>query len=177
MTRQNWLYWHKALDVSRILQIAEEHDKQQATTFNDADTSYRSSKISWLTGNQEIFDMISPFAQEAAQIMQIQVQPIADIQYTEYLATENGKYDWHHDVDWNNNNGYDRKLSLTVQLTNHNDYEGGVFEFAEVEQPSAECRDKGTVLIFPSYLQHRVTPVTYGVRKTLVAWFEGPKWQ
>ena len=99
-----------------------------------------------------------------------------EIQYTEYHATEGGKYDWHHDVDWNNSGGTDRKLSLTVQLSDPSDYDGGYFEFLEVEQPPASSKTKGAVLAFPSYLAHRVAPVTRGVRRSLVAWFHGPTW-
>lgn len=64
-----------------------------------------------------------------------------------------------------------------MQLSDSSEYEGGSFEFMEVEQPQEEAKTKGTALIFPSYLQHRVTPVTEGVRKSLVAWFSGPRWQ
>jgi len=35
-------------------------------------------------------------------------------------------------------------------------------------------RDKGTVLFFPSYLTHRITNITKGVRNSLVSWFHGP---
>lgn len=177
MTRQNWLYWHKAIDTSKILDIAERETVQDATTFGGMNEQYRRSKIAWLSGNEEIMEVLWPYVKAAANTIDVDVEAMADFQYTEYHGSQEAKYDWHHDVDWNNNNGRDRKLSVTVQLSDPEDYEGGHFEFAEVEQPNPECRDKGTILIFPSYLQHRVAPVTSGVRKTLVAWFEGPTWR
>lgn len=176
MTRQNWLYWHKAIDADEILRIAKDHAVQDATTFGGA-SDYRRSKISWLTGNETISKTLQPYVQSAAHTMQVVTSSLSELQYTEYHGSNEGKYDWHHDVDWNKNDGGDRKLSVTVQLSDPEDYEGGHFEFLEVEQPSSEIRDKGTVLVFPSYLHHRVTPVTSGVRKTLVAWFEGPTWR
>ena len=177
MTRQNWLYWHKSVETDVILDIASKQTVQDATTFGGLNEDYRRSKVSWLSGNDEIGNLLWPYVQSAAEAMNIDIAPMCELQYTEYHGSQGGKYDWHHDVDWNRADGFDRKLSVTVQLSDPEDYEGGIFEFGDVEQPSAECRDKGTILIFPSYLPHRVTPVTSGVRKTLVAWFEGPTWR
>lgn len=177
MTRQNWLYWHKSIDVDAILDIASKETVTDATTFGGMNEQYRRSKIAWLTGNDLIMNLLWPYVNAAAETMGIDVEASAEFQYTEYHGSQEAKYDWHHDVDWNNNNGRDRKLSVTVQLSDPEDYVGGYFDFSEVELPSLECRDKGTVLIFPSYLQHRVSPVTSGVRKTLVAWFDGPTWR
>ena len=100
----------------------------------------------------------------------------AEIQLVTYQSDELGHYDWHHDVQWYGQSPYDRKLSVTIQLTESDAYQGGDFEFEEV-QTNADFRSIGTVLIFPSYLRHRITPVTQGERKALVAWFYGPRWR
>jgi PKHD-type hydroxylase len=83
-------------------------------------------------------------------------------QFTEYHASEGGKYDWHQDISWESTAPY---------------YEGGDFEFFRIPSPGAEMRKRGAVLVFPSFLQHRVTPVTAGVRQSLVSWIEGPKFR
>lgn len=72
-----------------------------------------------------------------------------------------------------------RKLSVTVQLSDPADYEGGDFKFhQELPQPDRSAlRQQGTLLVFPSILRHRVEPVTRGTRHVLVAWYEGPKWR
>ena len=70
---------------------------------------------------------------------------------------------------------YDRKLSVVVQLSNSNNYSGGQLEFKETEAPS-QFSTQGSIIVFPSYLQHRVTEVTEGVRYSLVCWAEGPRW-
>jgi len=98
-------------------------------------------------------------------------------QFTEYHATDNGKYDWHQDISWGNPAPYGRKLSFVAQLTDSSEYEGGDFEFFRIPSPGAEFRRRGAVLVFPSFLQHRVTPVTAGVRQSLVSWIEGPKFR
>jgi PKHD-type hydroxylase len=74
---------------------------------------------------------------------------------------------------------HDRKLSLIIQLTDPSEYEGGDFQFdSDIPQPDpAEIKQRGTVIVFPSFLRHRVTPVTSGVRRSLVSWVEGPKFR
>ena len=74
----------------------------------------------------------------------------------------------------------DRKLSMTIQLSDSHEYEGGDFKFRDdiTNLPTKEqLRKKGTVLIFPSFLYHSVQPVTKGIRKSLVTWIEGPAWR
>lgn len=80
-----------------------------------------------------------------------------------------GKYDWHMDLGLGENSS--RKLSLSIQLSVLDDYSGGDLEFQNIEN-SAE-RAIGTLVAFPSFLQHRVTPVISGTRSSLVAWIHG----
>jgi PKHD-type hydroxylase len=72
---------------------------------------------------------------------------------------------------------YDRKISIIIQLTDPSEYEGGEFEMDyQYEQPNKEdLKKKGTIIVFPSFIPHRVTELTKGTRKSLVAWVEGPK--
>lgn len=104
-------------------------------------------------------------------------------QFTEYK--EGQFYDWHCDSyaetysEPNNPNidGKYRKLSMTISLTDPSEYEGGDLEFDfrntdEGSQPRVceEIRQKGSVIVFPSFVWHRVTPVTKGTRHSLVCW-------
>jgi PKHD-type hydroxylase len=96
-----------------------------------------------------------------------------ELQYTEYHSREHGFYDWHQDVLWLQPTESQRKISVSVQLSDDDEYEGGDFEFhKDIPQPS-DIRSRGTVIVFPSFLYHRVTEVTKGERKSLVAWYEG----
>ena len=96
-------------------------------------------------------------------VFNIEVGNKAEMQFTEYNAKQRGHYDWHHDVHWNGQADTDRKLSVTIQLSDTSEYQGGDFEFDEVKT-TADFRSKGTVLVFPSYLRHRVLPLTSGTR-------------
>ena len=182
--RENWQLWSGGVS-SETLQLIQKQAEavpfQDAKIFSDAkkNTKIRRSQIKWLTHDQTIRGILWGFVQEANRnAFGFDVTNVGDIQYTEYDEADEGHYDWHHDVHWSQDKAYDRKLSITIQLTDGSDYEGGGFEFCEVPNLDTDASKKlGTVLVFPSYLQHRVTPVTKGKRISLVGWFEGPRWK
>ncbi len=86
-------------------------------------------------------------------------------------------YDYHMDANINEGSSQ-RKLSITVQLSDSIDYVGGDFEFSKDigKLDQKKLREKGTILVFPSFLYHRVTEVTKGERFSLVGWYEGNDW-
>ena len=104
-------------------------------------------------------------------------------QFTKYKPGQ--YYDWHCD-GWERvyekegpTKGKIRKLSVTVSLSNEKDYEGGELEFDfRNKDPYKKrnvrvCKDilpKGSLVVFPSFIWHRVKPVTKGVRYSLVVW-------
>ena len=98
-------------------------------------------------------------------------------QFTKYIGSKKQHYDWHTDSGTKiNENGKIRKLSMTVALVDGSEYEGGNFEFKEMGTPEG-FRAQGSVLVFPSYLVHRVSEITKGTRRSLVNWIEGPRWR
>ena len=72
-----------------------------------------------------------------------------------------------------------RKLSVVVQLSKPDDYEGGDFKmyYVSAHPPADVIRRQGTVLVFPSLLMHGVEQVTRGTRHSLVGWYLGPRWR
>ena len=108
-------------------------------------------------------------------------------QFTKYK--HNQYYDWHCD-SWDKpynkpntkNHGKIRKLSVTCQLTDGSEYEGGELEFdfrnydphmrdeSKHLRKAKEILPKGSIIVFPSFLWHRVKPVTKGTRYSLVLW-------
>lgn len=178
--RTNWQLWSGALSAEQcdeIIEICEKHPVQRATTFSSDNNPSRISKVRWVE-DQMIGGMLWDYVQKANQVFGIDVEPYTDIQYTEYHGSEEGKYDNHHDIDWGTDKGRDRKISITVQLSDPADYQGGYFNFTECESPLiSDITPRGSILVFPSYLVHSVSPVTKGLRRSLVSWFEGPKWR
>ena len=92
------------------------------------------------------------------------------IQYTEYYGG-GGHYDWHMDIG--NQELSARKVSITVQLSRPDEYEGGNLEFLRGPDHEIASRGLGTVVVFPSFLLHRVSPIISGTRKSLVLWSGG----
>jgi PKHD-type hydroxylase len=90
------------------------------------------------------------------------------VQYYEY--PEGGFLDAHMDIAKGHMST--RKLGISVQLSDSADYDGGDLEFLSSMQTGP--REKGSVIIFPAFMMHRVTPVTRGLRKCLVSWVHGP---
>ena len=90
-----------------------------------------------------------------------------------YKSTEKGKYDWHDDILEDKTDTM-RKLSISVQISNGNEYEGGELEIVTPPINFIAPKKKGTIIIFPSFLVHRVKEVTKGNRISLVLWIDGP---
>ena len=82
---------------------------------------------------------------------------------------EGDHYDWHQDLGVGENST--RKLGMSIQVSDPEDYEGGDLDFFKV--PDATTRRLGSVIFFPSFLHHCITPVTRGRRYSLVAWAHG----
>ena len=105
-------------------------------------------------------------------------------QYTVYHDHEKGRYDFHMDTIMGNNMPDDmyetRKLSMTFLLNEPGvDFEGGDFQINSGQEKDAETvpLNKGRIIMFPSFMIHRVKPVTKGIRKSIVIWVVGPKFK
>ena len=118
---------------------------------------------------QSIFRMVN------AQVYQFDLTGFSEqFQYTVYHGSEGGHYDWHIDEGLKKSQ---RKLSMSLQLSDPSAYEGCELQFHASRQIETAPRDRGTAIVFPSYTLHRVTPITSGTRKSLVVWAAGPKFK
>lgn len=84
-------------------------------------------------------------------------------------------FEWH--MDYGAGDISNRKLSITVQLSDPEEYEGGDLQFMINHKALSAPKTKGTAIIFPSYAIHRVLPVTSGNRKSIVGWIGGPPYR
>lgn len=94
------------------------------------------------------------------------------LQLLHYKSEENGHYDWH--IDCGDGKSATRKLSLSIPLTNRDVYEGGKLEINNNGNVIQAIDEQGSISFFPSYLVHRVSPVTKGERWVIVVWVHGP---
>ena len=138
------------------------------------DTKKRVTTISWIPFKEmgHMYTDLNIFIQKANEnhfgFGDIRITENA--QFTEY--PEGGFYDWHMDCDVNMQHEPPvRKISMTLLLNDPKEFEGGDLElmapgkFADLKQGHAIC--------FASFLNHRVAPVTRGMRQSLVVWFGG----
>jgi len=166
-------------ELTRLYDLLESLQYQDATTIGNQDekiSEVRSSRIKWIpqTNNwqwlyQKLFNMIE---EANGTLWNFDLFGTNEfIQYTEYLASDQGHYDWHQDIGPGGPSL--RKVSLVVQLTDAEEYEGGDLQIWPGGNIWTVPKGKGNVAIFPSYMMHRVTPMTSGVRKSLVLWAGG----
>jgi PKHD-type hydroxylase len=94
-------------------------------------------------------------------------------QVARYGAERAGHFDWHSDIG-TGPLAQKRKLTVVVQLSGPDTYEGGVLELRPDSNLRQAPRDRGSAAIFPAFCLHRVTPVTTGTRWSLTLWAHGP---
>jgi len=153
----------------------------------------RDSNIVWLSESW-IYKELHPFIHEASANAgwNFQWDFSEACQFTKYNKSQ--YYDWHSD-SWSgvynkpddpNSHGKIRKLSVTLSLSDEKDYKGGELEFdLRNKDPGKkrntmickEIKPKGSMVVFPSFLWHRVRPVTKGSRYSLVIWSLGRPFQ
>jgi PKHD-type hydroxylase len=139
----------------------------------------RNSNVIWLD-DPWIYNMLHPYVDTAnsSSGWNFQWSRSEAVQFTIYRKDQ--FYDWH--CDASPGDPTNRKLSVSVQLDDPNDYEGGNLLFDPrditpnggsriVEDPA--IRPQGTIVVFPSFVWHKVTPVTKGTRHSLVMWSYG----
>jgi PKHD-type hydroxylase len=148
---------------------------QLGTVTNSKETNNRD--IAYIEPNIEtqwLYELLFPLSLEAnKQLFQFDIDIVTDpIHYVIY-PEDGGHLDWHMDVGAYAVNK--RKLAMTVQLSDSSDYDGGDFEIwlGSKDKFVTVPREKGDVIIFPSFLMHRVKPITRGQRKCLVFWTGG----
>tara|TARA_R110000744_G_C19282526_1_gene553743 strand:- start:587 stop:1141 length:555 start_codon:yes stop_codon:yes gene_type:complete len=140
--------------------------------------SLRQSQVSFTT-DQWLYDIVFDYMRDAnvKANWNFEISAAESMQITKYGV--GGHYNYHIDgygitpQDVPDNkfmHGKTRKLSMTINL--NNEYEGGEFQFLD-DKKSLIKEKRGTVIIFPSYMQHRVKPVKSGTRYSLVVWFLG----
>lgn len=176
--------WEAAFTAEEIAKIVAVGDalKQEAATIgaDEQNAEYRRSKVGWMDQSVEtswIFDRMASIARSLnSKFYGYDLYGFCEaFQYTTYVEGDEGHYDWHQ--DWGVNTSTPRKLSLVVQLTDPAEYEGGDLQILSSRETVNVLKQQGLITAFPSFMLHRVTPVTKGVRKTLVAWITGPKFQ
>ena len=142
------------------------------------DDPLRATRIAWMARGPQtgwIYDRLQRIALALnEQIYHYDLAGFSDpFQYTVYDGNEGGHFGWHVDQA---EQPLPRKLSFSLQLSDGANYEGCDLELfgGSAREPLPAPRGRGLLICFPSYVLHRVTPITAGTRKALVFWTSGP---
>jgi len=165
-------------ECDKIIELGNKNLEEASLAIQSDVIDYRISKIHFLpTGDdtdwiyRKLTDAVISINQ---QCFKYDLSGFAEgLQFTKY-ESPGGKYDCHIDKL---NGGKIRKLSISLQLSKSDDYEGGDFEVFLGGGVTKLKRTRGTLIFFPSYVLHEVTPVTKGTRFSLVAWVTGPNFK
>lgn len=166
-------------EINEILRIVEKFPLVSgSTTSSEEDQrTIRRSKISWIENDtdtnwiyQKVSNAIIGFNSDHYKFSILGIEPI---QYTTYDEEDYGTYDFHID-SMITSNGL-RKISVSVLLSEPDSYEGGDLVLSQNGGGDLWIppRVLGRAIVFPSWVPHKVTPVTKGIRKTLVFWVYG----
>lgn len=155
-----------------ISQFKSKIEKARVGEGGALNNTLRNNKVTWIPktkANEWIYHRCIDLVTEAnSNLFHVDLSEIfEEIQFTVYDTGEH--YDWHVDLGLKNYTGL-RKLSISVQLSDPGDYDGGRLEFDHYTESDIR---QGTAVVFPSFIRHRVTPVTRGTRYALVCWVSG----
>jgi PKHD-type hydroxylase len=175
----------KKEECENLIKIGSNLILEEAKT-KGKDKNYRKGKISWLSENW-IYDRLNCYLEETNKEAgwNFEYSFIEPLQFTKY--DKENYYDWHTDGNSDhysvyknhlnkNFNGKIRKISATISLSSQNDYGGGDLEFdwgLLGRKTIKEIKNQGSVVFFPSFTQHKITPITRGTRYSLVMWVLG----
>jgi PKHD-type hydroxylase len=176
--------WPEALsgeEVAAWTEIGDALPMETATVATGTDShhepDFRGARVGWIhpyPHTRALLDRLRDIAERLnAEHYGFDLAGLGEpVQYTVYDSPSVG-YEWHEDMV-EAPDRLQRKLSLTVQLSASDDYEGGDLELRRGAHVVTAPRGAGCVIAFPSWQLHRVTAVTRGVRRSVVAWVGGP---
>jgi PKHD-type hydroxylase len=145
--------------------------------FFVVDVSKRRTDIIWQDAMQPLGCIAKAYINAANQAAGwnygLSVQD--NTQIGRYKSTDEGCYDWHTDAGIPEN-GIQRKLSISILLADPSEFEGGELQFKGIEDHKILTK-QGSIVVFPSFIEHKVTPVTKGVRYSAVTWASGPSFR
>ena len=171
--------------ITELLSLYEPSNSKKAQVGHSdfkENTKIRSSQVIGIDilnpNHNKISKILDPYVLLAnREFFGFELNRVSEFQIAKYSE---GDFFTEH-MDMYLSNPSTRKISITVQLSDPQDYIGGDFKFhkdLEFADGAEEIlRRKGTIIAFPSFLYHQITPITEGVRYSLVGWYEGSNWR
>ncbi|SDC45683.1 2OG-Fe(II) oxygenase [Ruegeria marina] len=170
------------IECDAILVVARTAETQEAGLVRQAtDHNLRRADLVWLDdveGTGWVMDRIIDLVRRANRdVYDFALTEFAESpQVARYGAEKQGHFTWHSDIG-DGPLAARRKLTMVVQLTEPEGYQGGRLEVMPSAHVVTAAAGRGSATLFPSYLLHRVTPVTEGERHSLTIWAHGPRFR
>ncbi len=186
-----YVHYRSVISSQICDEIVDDGRKRLVEARTNKQQDVRKSQVAWLT-DKRIYDLVLPYIKDANQKAGWNwfFDRIEPIQFTKYGL--NQFYDWHPDggSDFlsvyknqsdSGKNGKVRKITVTINLVDSSQYGGGDLQFdlgaSGGVKTCDQIKPKGSIVIFPSFIPHRVKPITKGIRYSLVMWAIGKPWQ
>ena len=149
-------------------------DAAMGVDGKEKDHATRNTKVHFAEPSYWLSDMFEVFARQAnaACKWDYDIGGRENLQFAEYGPEQH--YHWHTDTFTLAGTPTERKVSVVCLL--NDEFEGGQFQVRLYNDYDAPLK-KGTMIAFPSILEHRVIPVTSGVRYSATMWFNGPRFR
>jgi PKHD-type hydroxylase len=138
------------------------------------DEKYRATDVVWQNYMQPLGCIATTYmgAANSAAGWNYDINWQENTQIGRYKSENTGHYDWHQDT-FMPENGVQRKLTCVILLNDPSEFEGGELQL-KVDGGSNLLTSVGSIIVFPSFIEHKVAPVIKGVRYTAVTWAHGP---
>ena len=157
-----------------VLKEAMQFGEEVKTSTTDKNLSHMRNVECWRLNQKESItaELLNHAIIDINKTLNYKLSGLQDVQYLEYH--EGGKYDWHSDIG----SGVASMRKISISWVLNEGYEGGNLQFfgdgGEIVTLNSTPRK---LISFTSFLNHRVTPVTKGIRKCVVAWCFGESWR
>jgi PKHD-type hydroxylase len=183
-----WVQWEKAFsedEIKSIKELKKLYKPEEGLVYSEGElvnvTDIRKSKTFFVNRSETVSWIFDSIEKKVVSVnrdfFNFDLYSTDSFQYTQYDGSEKGFYGWHWDIHSGGEFEPQRKISLVLQLSDPSEYEGGDLYVNTCGNICKIPKEKGFLAFFPSWVVHQVTPVTKGLRETLVFWITGPDWR
>jgi PKHD-type hydroxylase len=178
--------WHGLFTSVQLDALERQCDSlplEAARLTGKGNDSIRTTQVAWFHRNAETEDlyrrMEAVVLRLNADLFHFELSGLTTVQYAIYRESEAGYFDWHNDYGrYRGDPGQEpRKITMSLQLSENASYDGCDLEVRAAHPVDIAPRERGTLVAFRANALHRVTPITRGVRKSLIIWAVGPEFR
>lgn len=160
---ERWVYCDNAFTPVECEQIIDMYDPNHKGILLGEANKWIFARITGITQqiNRDFYNY------DLTKIDYIEIQKHCDTDHHPYPKK----------LDIMENTTLSRKLTVSIVLSDTDEFQGGDHIIYEAELPDLLKREKSCAIFFPSWTIHQITPVTKGTRYSLNTWISGPRFK